>query len=144
MKNRLLAMLLVLAMVVSLVPAAAAAESTAVSADAVETTVTGAVDQTTVTVSGSDEKPVPTLKEGVEAIAYGQTVTGRNYDVEVLQKNQIFDAPEGETLNYASYWYVRSTDGGQTWSETPRNFPPLKSWKRPPFHTNPVRGIKTE
>lgn len=78
----------------------------------------------TVTVSEADEKPVPTLKEGVEAIAYGQTVTGRNYDVEALQKNQIFDAPEGETLNYASYWYVRSTDGGETWSETPQNFPP--------------------
>ena len=102
MKNRLLALLLVLAMVVSLVPAAVAAGSTAITDDAVQTAVTGAA--------------VPTLKEGVEPIAYARTVTGRNYDVEVLQKNQIFDAPEGEKLNYACYWYVRSTDGGETWS----------------------------
>ena len=110
MKNRLLSLLLVLAMVVSLVPAAVAAGSAAITDDAVQTAVTGAA--------------VPTLKEGVEPIAYARTVTGRNYDVEVLQKNQIFDAPEGEKLNYACYWYVRSTDGGETWSETPVNFPP--------------------
>ena len=72
----------------------------------------------TVTVN---QKPV--LKEGVSATKEDVCLVGYAYNLPELQNNTVFEDPDGDTLNYTSYYYQRSTDGGKTWSEK-ANFEP--------------------
>ena len=58
---------------------------------------------------------VATRKDGVEATAFAKVKTGMAYLLSDLQRGNIFQAPEGSSLNYQSYYYQRSTDGGETW-----------------------------
>ncbi|MBQ8831797.1 MAG: DUF4465 domain-containing protein [Oscillospiraceae bacterium] len=72
---------------------------------------------------GASTNQKPVLKEGVSSTKEAVTSIGYAFNVTELQYNEIFEDPDGDELNYASYWYERSTDGGVTWSEK-ANFPP--------------------
>ena len=65
----------------------------------------------------------PVLKAGVSATKEDISMVGYAYNLPELQYNEVFEDPDGDTLNYTSYFYQRSTDGGETWSE-PANFEP--------------------
>lgn len=65
----------------------------------------------------------PTLKEGVSATKEDVCILGYAYNLTELQTNTVFEDADGDTLNYTSYYYQRSTDGGKTWSER-TNFQP--------------------
>lgn len=60
---------------------------------------------------------VPVLVEGVDATRTVTIQTGQAYQLIDLRQGKIFTDPDGDTLTYASYFYQKSSDGGQTWGE---------------------------
>ena len=93
MKKRLLALLLTVAMLLSVMPTAFAADTA-----------------------------VPTLIPGVAATKVDTAAVNYAYNLTELQNGLIFEAPEGQELTYTSYYYERSADGGKTWSENKFGF----------------------
>lgn len=93
MKRKLMAMLLAVSMCVTMMP---------------DTGLTVSAEQ-------EGENHAPVLKEGVSPTAEGQVKVGNAYLLSALQKGQIFTDPDGDKLNYQSYYYERSTDDGETW-----------------------------
>lgn len=63
----------------------------------------------------NDQAPV--LVEGAKDVE-DTVVVGTAYLLRKLQSGQIFVDPQGDTLNFeGNYFYQKSTDGGETWSE---------------------------
>lgn len=91
MKKRILSLFLALVFVLTLLPTAAFA--------------------------ADPENHAPVLKAGVSPVSEAQVLVGNAYLLYDLQAGRIFTDPDGDTLNYQSYYYQRSTDGGQTWGE---------------------------
>lgn len=60
---------------------------------------------------------VPVLAEGVDAERTVTIQTGMSYQLIDLEQGKIFTDPDGDKLTYASYFYQKSADGGQTWGE---------------------------
>ena len=60
--------------------------------------------------------PVPTRKADYPAETVATVQTGKAYLLSDLQTGKVFDPVEGQKLDYTNYYYQRSTDGGQTWS----------------------------
>lgn len=89
MKKRLLALLIILVMLIGLAPTAILAEGT--------------------------ENHAPVLKDGVSPTVSAQAQVNTAYLLSALQAGRIFTDPDGDPLNYKSYYYQRSTDGGDTW-----------------------------
>lgn len=63
-----------------------------------------------------EENHAPVLAEGVTDET-GQVITGEAYLLKKLQAGKIFTDPDGDKLDITSYFYERSTDGGQTWEK---------------------------
>ena len=80
-------------------------------------TATDGAESVTYTVTLTALEPVPTRKEGVSPTAEAQVLVNHAYLLTDLQAGSIFQGPNGEKLNYRNYYYQRSTDGGETWSE---------------------------
>lgn len=64
--------------------------------------------QITLTVSGANTPP--RLKTGVNATASDTATVGVAYVLSNLQDGNIFEDPDGDILDYTSYYYRRSTD----------------------------------
>ncbi|MDY2929416.1 MAG: S-layer homology domain-containing protein [Clostridiaceae bacterium] len=62
------------------------------------------------------EPSVPTRKADYPAETVATVQTGKAYLLSDLQTGKVFDPVEGQKLDYTNYYYQRSTDGGQTWS----------------------------
>ena len=60
---------------------------------------------------------VPTLIEGVDAELTVKIQTGMSYQLSDLEGGKIFEDADGDKLTYASYFYQKSSDGGETWGE---------------------------
>lgn len=59
---------------------------------------------------------LPTLIEGVESTLTVKIQTGLSYQLTDLTDGKIF-TDEDDTLTYESYFYRKSSDGGETWGE---------------------------
>ncbi len=68
-------------------------------------------------VCGAWMNTKPVLMEGVSATKEAYSILGYAYNLTELQYNQVFEDADGDSLNYTSYYYQRSTDGGETWGE---------------------------
>ena len=110
MKKRVLSLLLVFVMVLGILPHAVfAAESTACE------TCTDSNRDKTCDVCGASLNKLPTLIEGVKDVT--QVIqTGLSYQLTDLTDGKIF-TDEDDTLTYQSYFYRKSSDGGETWGE---------------------------
>lgn len=77
----------------------------------------------TITLTVTTGNRAPVLKAGVSATKEATVPTNYAYNLTELQNNEIFEDPDGDVLNYTSYYYQRSTDGGTTWGPE-QNFQP--------------------
>lgn len=60
---------------------------------------------------------VPTLIAGVDAERTVTIKTGYSYQLHDLEQGRIFEDADGDKLDYSSYFYSRSDDGGKTWTD---------------------------
>ncbi len=67
-------------------------------------------------VCGKNLNNVPVLVEGVEDLTV-LIQTGHSYQLDDLMNGLIFTDPDGDTLTYQSYFYRKSSDGGETWGD---------------------------
>lgn len=66
---------------------------------------------------GGAMNSAPVLKSGVEAVKTDNATVNTPYMLSELEAGSIFEDPDGDRLTATSYYFQRSEDGGETWSD---------------------------
>lgn len=114
MKKRLLSLLLVVVLVLGLLPVSAFAEQIDSSIECEN--CTDADNNRICDICTKNLNHAPTLKDGVTAIT-ATVQTGIPYQLDDLMNGKIFEDADGDSLNYESYSYRKSSNGGETWGD---------------------------
>ena len=68
-------------------------------------------------VCGKFVNNAPNRISGVDAEFVQEIQTGLSYQLDDLINGKVFEDKDGDTLTYESYFYRKSSDGGETWGE---------------------------